>query len=128
LKDYDPENPANKLGIVRRDLLQMGTSTAAGATEVGRRFLEQTRLLDRSGRATLTGWVEDDRGVLHPYSRVRAGDSIVFVDASDKSERRIVKVDHTRSSRSCTVDLDAPPEGLQSLLERLGVVLVPLGL
>lgn len=127
LKDYDPENPANKLGIVRREVLQMGTSTAAGATEVGARFLEQTKLLDSSGRATITGWVEDDRGVVHPYSRVRAGDTISFVDASDSSPRRIVKVDHSRASRSCSVELDAPPQGLQELLERLSVVLLPLG-
>lgn len=127
LKDPDPENPANKLGITRRDLLAMGTSTAAGATEVGRRFLEQTKLLDSSGRAQLVGWVEDDRGAKYPYSRVRAGDGISFVDASDTSYRRIVRADHTRQSRSCSIDLDAPPDGLQALLERLGVVLVPLG-
>jgi hypothetical protein len=50
------------------------------------------------------------------------------VDANDSSYRRIVKTDKSRSDRSCSIDLDAPPEGLQSLLERLGVVLVPLGL
>ena len=128
LKDYDPENPANKLGITRRDLLQMGTSTAAGATEIGRRFLEQTKLLDSSGQAQIVGYLEDDRGVLYPYSRVRAGDSISFVDASDSSARRIVRADHTRSTRSCSIDLDAPPDGLAQLLERLGVVLIPTGL
>jgi hypothetical protein len=127
LLDFDPENPANKLGIRRWELLQMGTSTAAGATEVGRRFLEQTKLLDSSGRCQIVGWIEDDRGVAHPYSRVRAGDTISFVDASDSSPRRIVKVDHTRSTRSCSIELDAPPQGLQELLERLSVVLVPLG-
>lgn len=126
LQDTDPENPANKLGITRRDLLQMGTTTAAVATEVGRRFLEQSKLFDRSGRAELVGWVEDDRGVLHPYTHVRAGDLISFVDSNDTSYRRIVKASHAHPS--CTVDLDSPPEGLQALLERLGVSLVPLGL
>lgn len=128
LKSYDPANPANQLGITRRDLLQMGISTAAGATEVGRLFLEQSQLLNSSGQATLTGWVESDRGVLHPYYDVRAGDEIAFVDAADKSYRRIVRADHGRDSRTCTVDLDSPPEGLAGLLERLDVVLVPLGL
>lgn len=127
LKDTDPENPANKLGIIRRDLLTMGTSTAAGAIEIGRRFLEQTKLLDKSGRARLVGHVEDDRGVLHPFSHVRAGDTIVFVDAADPSPRRIVRADHDHDARACTVDLDAPPDGLQALLERLGVRLAPLG-
>jgi hypothetical protein len=128
LVDDDPENPATKAGITRRDLLTMGVSTPEGAIEVGRRFLEQSKQLDSSGRARIVGHVQDDRGVWHPYSHVRAGDQIAFVDANDSSYRRIVKTDKSRSDRSCSIDLDAPPEGLQSLLERLGVVLVPLGL
>jgi hypothetical protein len=128
LLDDDPENPANKAGIIRRDLLTMGVSTPKGAVEVGRRFLEQSKQLDSSGRARIVGHVQDDRGVWHPYSHVRAGDQIAFVDASDSGYRRIVKTDKSRSDRTCSIDLDAPPEGLQSLLERLGVVLVPLGL
>jgi hypothetical protein len=128
LKDIDPENPANKLGIIRRDKLVMGTSTAAAATEVGRRFLEEQKLLDRSGRARITGHVTDDHGVMHPYWRVLGGDLISFIDASDTSYRRIVKADHDATARTASLDLDAPPEGLDALLERLGVVLAPLGL
>jgi len=128
LKDDDPEIPANKLGIIRRDLLTMGVSTAEGATEIGRQFLDQAKLLDSSGRARLVGHVQDDRGVWHPYSHVLAGDEISLPDASDTSYRRVVRSDKTRADRTATVDLDAPPEGLQALLERLGVVLVPLGL
>lgn len=128
VKDSDPDNPANKLGIVRRALLQMGTSTAAGATEVGRRFLEQSRLLDRSGKAKVVGWAEDDRGVLHPFSAVRSGDYAIFVDAADTSARKIVRTEKSHDDRTCTMDLDAPPEGLAQLLERLQVVLVPLGI
>jgi hypothetical protein len=128
LKDTDRDNPANKLGIVRRDLLVMGTSTPAGAIEVGRRFLEETKALDSSGQAKISGYVTDDRGVIHPYFAIRSGDTISFIDAADPSPRRIVRADKSTSDRSCTLDLDAPPEGLQALLERLGVVLVPLGL
>jgi hypothetical protein len=128
LKDADPQNPANKLGIVRRELLAMGTGTAGSATEIGRRFLEETKLIDRSGRARLVGHVEDDRGVVHPTSHVRAGDTVEFVDADDTSARRIVKADHDHDQRAVSVDLDAPPEGLQATLERLGVVIAPLGI
>lgn len=128
LKDSDPENPANQLGVTRRHMLVIGVSVSEAAIEAGRQFLEQTKLLDRAGRAQLVGWVEDDRGIMYPYSRVRAGDYISFTDASDTSYRRIVRADHTRSSRSCSIDLDAPPDGLAQLLERWGAVLVPLGL
>jgi hypothetical protein len=128
LKDLDPDNPANRLGMTRRDKLVMGISTAAGAIEVGRRFLEEQKALDRSGKATLVGHVEDDHGTIYPYSEVKAGDLVTFVDAADTSYRRIVKADHDDTAKSAPIDLDAPPEGLQAVLERLGVVLVPLGL
>lgn len=127
LKDLDPDNPANRLGMVRRDMLQAGTLTASGAVELGRRFLAAQKLLDSSGRATITGHVLDDHGILHPYWRIRAGDTISFTDAADTSPRRIVSANHATDSYSCTVDLDSPPDGMDALLERLGVALVPLG-
>src|SRR5690606_35941388 len=124
LADSDPENPANQLGLPRHEVLSMGTATAASATEIGRRFLEQAKVLDRSGRARLVGHVEDEHGILHPYSHVRAGDRIVFTDAHDTSPRRVVRAEHNDDERSVSVDLDAPPQGLDALLERLDVVLV----
>lgn len=127
LLDYDPENPANKAGIRRWDILQTGVSTAAAAEQIGLRFLEESRRLDSSGRARFVGTVEDDRGVKHPYWRVRAGDAVSFIDAADSSYRRIVKTEKTVSDRTCSIDIDAPPEGLQALLERLGAILIPIG-
>ena len=127
LQDADPLNPANIAGIRRWDVLDMGiVSTATAATEVGRRFLEQANLLDSSGQATLTGHVTDDHGVIFPAHAVHAGDYISFTDSSDTSYRRIVRRDY--QDRTATVDLDAPPEGLEHLLAQLGVVLTPLGL
>ena len=128
LVDMDPENPANELGIRRWDMLTMGTSTPEGATKVGQRFLDESKVLDSSGRAVLVGHVRDDRGVLRPYSHIRSGDTIVFPDASDTSARRVVRTEKSRDERSCSVDIDSPPEGLQALLERLDVSLVSLGL
>lgn len=127
LKDYDPDNPANQLGSPRRARLVMNTGTAASATAVGRAFLTEQKQLDSSGRARFVGHVEDDRGVLHPYTHVRAGDRVIFVDARDPSPRRIIRADQDDASRTCSIDIDAPPEGLQALLERLDVALVPLG-
>lgn len=127
--DSDPDNPANQRGIRRWDILDMGiVSTAAAATVVGRLFLEQANQLDTSGQAQLVGYVEDDRGVIWPASHVRAGDTISFIDAADTSARRIVKASYDHSSRTTSVDLDAPPDGLAALLERLQATLVPLGL
>ena len=128
LLDTDPLNPANELGIRRwSPPLQAGTLTASAAVELGRRFLEQQKLLDTSGEATITGHVEDDRGVVHPYWRPRAGDQISFVDAADSSYRRIVRVEQDHDARTATLTLDSPPDGLAALQERLGASLVRLG-
>jgi hypothetical protein len=128
LADPDPLNPANELGITRRDMLVIGTSVAAAAVQVGARFLEESKLLDTSGQANIVGHVQDDRGVWHPYWAMQAGDWISFPDAADASYRRITRAESTDDSKSCQIDLDAPPEGQQQLLERLGASLVSLGL
>lgn len=128
LHDADPDNPANKSGIVRRAYLTAGTLTAAAATELGARFLEQHKEAATSGSARFVGHVEDDHGVLHPYHHVRAGDTVTFMDASDPSPRRIVRAAHDGDSHTCTVDLDSPPDSMDALLARLGVALAPLGL
>lgn len=129
LLDDDSENPANKLGITRYQTLSMnGVSTPAGAAEVGRRFLQETKALDTSGQAQIVGYLEDDRGVRRPAWQIRAGDTIRFVDASDTSERRVVKTSYDDATKTNSIDLDAPSDGLDALLERLQVVLTPLGL
>lgn len=127
LKDADPENPANQLGIPRRTLLRAGTLTPEAAIEIGRRFLAEQKALDSSGRARFVGYVMDERGVMHPTSHVRAGDQVRFIDAADGSWRRIVRADHQRKERAVTVDLDAPPDGLAAVLERLQAEMVGLG-
>jgi len=125
LIDTDPLNPANEVGIHRYATLDMGIfSTAEAATEVGRRFLEESKALDSSGSAQIVGWCEDSHGVMHPAWKVRAGDYISFVDASDTSYRRIVKKDYDHDTRTASIDLDAPPEGMDALLERLSAVLL----
>lgn len=124
LVDTDPENPANLAGVRRWNVLDMGiVSTPAGAIQVGARFLAESKQLDSSGQAQLVGTVEDDKGIERPAWEVRAGDSITFVDAADTSPRRIVRSSYSHSSRTCSVDLDAPPEALSELLDRLQVSL-----
>lgn len=128
LADPDPTNPVTVAGLTRRAMLQMSTSTPAAAIKVGQAFLQQQRVLNTSGQATLTGHVEDDHGVTWPAWKVRAGDQISFVDAHDSSYRRIVKTDYNDGVKANTIQLDSPPEGLQALLERMSVSLMPLGL
>lgn len=127
LQDPDPANPANELGIRRWSMMSMGTTTPAGAIKVGQTFLANQKLADTSGQANLVGHVEDDHGVLWPAWMVRAGDTITFLDAHDPVPRRIVSTSYTDATKTNQVNLDSPPDGLQSLLERLSVSLTSLG-
>ena len=81
----DPQHPAVLAGRTRRDTLDIGLADAATAIAVGKRFLEEANLLDRSGSATLKGYVLDIYNNLRPVAQVKSGDWISFVDASDKA-------------------------------------------
>ncbi|HSC20879.1 MAG TPA: hypothetical protein VLC07_04045, partial [Solirubrobacterales bacterium] len=126
LEITDPGHPAVQAAeaygpnFVRRDRLDLrGISTPARMIEVGEIWLREASRLNRSGSASFSGYLMDDKGVMRPVSHVRAGDEVRFPDASDTSFRKIVRRSYEHDARTCTVDLDAPPEGLQALLERL---------
>lgn len=122
LKDSDTENPFNKLGIEKPVEAQIDVSVGPAAVEIGAKLLEELKALDSSGQADLIGHVEDDRGIWHPVTHVRSGDTVTFVDAADPSPRRIVKKAYShRSVPTAQIDLDAPPEGLEALKERLDI-------
>lgn len=128
LLDSDPQNPANQAGLRRWTLLQMGTTTPTGAIQVGARFLQEQKLLDTSGQASLVGHVQDDHGVWWPAWMARAGDTLTVVDAKDTSARRIVNTSYDDTSKTNSLQLDQPPDSLDALLDRLSAVIQPLGL
>jgi hypothetical protein len=129
LLDTDPENPANQIGIRRwgPPVPMEGISVASEAIRVGVLYLKALRETDTSGQMQLVGTVEDDRGVVRPAWQVRAGDTIVPVDASDTRERRIIRTYYDDPTKTNTVDLDAPPDGTPDLLAQLGVSVTDLG-
>lgn len=128
LLDSDPANPANILGINRWYLLTLGTSTLAGATQVGAIFLQEQALISTSGQAQLIGHVQDTAGNYWPSWMVRAGDSITFPDAVLTAPRRIVSTSYTHTTRTNTIQLDAPPDGMAALLDRLSAAISFTGL
>jgi hypothetical protein len=128
LEITDTNHPAVQADRTRNDIIDLqGIATPATAIEVGKRFLEEANLLNRSGSATLTGYVMDQYGVFWPAACVRSGDWISFVDASDPGYRKIVNKTYRHSERSSEIDLDAPASGLEALLERLQSGLLSLG-
>lgn len=128
-EDTDPLNPINEAGESRTKHLALNNpATQRGAEETAQRFLEQAKLLDGSGEATLTGFVEDEHGMEWPYYHVKAGDEIEFLDSSIPGYRYIVEASRSRKSRSVQIHIDAPPDSYAALLERIGVREVPLGL
>jgi hypothetical protein len=122
LEITDVDHPAVKAERTRREFLQMnGVGTPATAVAIGERFLAEANRLNRSGSATLNGFVSDSKGTLRPVAQVKAGDTIRFIDAADTSARKIVNTSYSHGGRSCEIDLDAPPAGMEELLERLQV-------
>jgi hypothetical protein len=121
-EELDPENPLNEAGVIRTKHLTMeGVGTAEGAANQARLFLEKCRLLNTSGEATLTGYVEDVHGIEWPYYCVHAGDTIEFLDASIKGPRYIIEATRSRKSRSVNIKLDSPPDSYESILAELQV-------
>ena len=127
--DEDPQNPANEAGIKRYAKIQMkGVATMAGMLETAEAFLEESKLLDGSGKATLTGYVEDEHGMEWPYYCVEAGDLIDLRRSSIPGYRYIVNASRTRSSRSVSIDIDAPPDNFEAMMERLYAEYIGIGL
>lgn len=128
LEVSDPTHPAVLANRTRRDILDLqGVSNPAAAVAVCKRFLEEANLLNRSGSATLAGWVLDSNSIYRPASQVRAGDYISFSNSSDTSYRKIVGTNYSHADRSNDIDIDAPPSGMAALLERLQAGLIELG-
>jgi hypothetical protein len=135
LEITDPDHPAVRAAeeygpnFLRRDRLSLrGISTPARMIEAGEVWLREANQLDRSGQCALSGYAMDDRGIMRPVSQIRAGDQVRFPDAGDTSYRRIVRRSYEHSARTAQLDLDAPPEAVQALLERLDASIQSLAL
>jgi len=129
LVDLDPLNPINQWnqGLRKYAPLSMqSTSTLPQAVAIGAAFLAEQKQRNSAGSAQLSGYVEDDTGVIWPAYMVRAGDQIAFVDAAIPAYRRIVSTNYNDDTRINALTLDAPPDSLQAILSRLQVDLVPI--
>jgi len=121
LADSDPTNPINQWGqgLHRYAQLNMsGPSTVAVATAFGAVYLQEQKLRNSSGSAQISGYIEDDAGVVWPAYVIKAGDRIAFIDAADSSYRRIVSTSYADESKINSLTLDTPPDTLQAILAR----------
>lgn len=128
--DLDPLNPINQIsGKKRYARIEMrGVCTYEGMMEAAEAFLEQSKLLDGSGKATLTGFVEDEHGREWPYSEVKGGDLIEFLGASIPGYRYIVNSGKAKAGLAASIDIDAPADSYDALMERLGAEFIGVGL
>jgi hypothetical protein len=135
LIDPDPDNPSNRVldpyGRVLHRWAPLNAGTAATASQaiaVGAEFLAEQKLFSTAGQATITGHVQNENGIWMPAYMMRAGDQLSVVDSSDPSYRRLVHTAYDDPTKANTLQLDQPPDGMQALLERLQVSLVPFGM
>lgn len=127
LYDSDPLNPVTAAGKYRLTKLDMGIGTWTAAISIGQSFLVEQKLLSTAGEAEIVGIIPDDCGVIWPASYIKAGDRISFTDAAYTGYRRIVKASYNDDTKVMSITLDSPSEGLDAILARLNVVLIPIG-
>jgi len=127
LRVVDPENPAVKSERGRQFFLPLKrVGTAASAIAAAQRALEDLNELDTAGTATLKGYVEDEFGVRFPVSYVRGWDLVSFPRLRDKSYRRLTR--RECAGQELTLNVDAPPESYEVLLERYEADIASLGI
>ena len=124
LLDWDEENPANAHNQRKWAVIDAGMTTEDGAIRLGAYFLRTLKDRRSSGSIDLrSGWVLNEAGIAHPAWAVRAGDRLIVEDDSPRPHY-IVEATYNHDSRTVSCSLDAPPDTLESILERLQVVLV----
>ena len=96
-----------------------------GAIRIGELAREGIEQATASGSLEIGAWqVYDDTGARYPAWAPSAGDRLVEDDVPGHPERLIVQASYRHSSRTSSLTLDAPPNALEALQERLQVVLV----
>lgn len=128
LEITDPDHPAVRAEITRKDLLVMkGVGDVPTAIKIGVNWLSEANELSHAGECNLRDWVMSDKGVWYPTSHVKAGDYVRF-PGRDSSYRKITAAPYERDERNAHCTLDAPPDGIAALEERFQVELRPFGL
>ena len=127
LQDLSASNPCNLYGRKRWALTQMGTTTWQGAVNVGAIFLQTSLSRPSTGSATVTGFAKDSTGREWPVWMMRAGDTLIFDDTADQTPHYVLSTSYNHDTLQNTLTLDAPPNALDWLLKRLGLVISALG-
>lgn len=102
-----------------------GVCELEAATRTGIRFLEEAQNLAQSGEATISGYCQDSYGIWWPAAYVQPGDWAA--DPGTQNYRKITHVAYSHDSKSASVSLGAPPEGLGALEARTNARLIELG-
>lgn len=126
LQITDPRNAAVAAGRPRRKLLALnGVCEEGPAIRTGQRFLEEAANLDQSGEATISGYCQDQYGIWWPSAYVQPGDWAA--DPGTQNYRKITSANYAHDSKTASVSLGAPPEGLSEIESRFNARLIELG-
>lgn len=124
LRDTDPATPLNRWGRRRFASLSASSTSEAGGIRLGELFMAGMRARRISGSIEISaGQAISAAGARVPAWAPKAGDRILVEDDPAGEERLIIEASYSHDSRSSTLTLDAPPNAMESLLERLQVVL-----
>lgn len=124
MQDMDADNPANQDGARHWPVYDAGITSQDGALLIGRMKLNDAKTQDWRGTISIKDTALDEAGNEFPAGLVRAGDHAVVEDDNNPQPRRIVETSYDSSSRSVNASCGAPPDYLDALMARAGVVLV----
>jgi hypothetical protein len=125
LQSTDPRNPALSWGRTKVAIIDAGLTTLDGATRIGELFMAELAARRSAASTEVGNWqIFDEAGARAPSYEIREGDYLLIEDEPGAGERLVVAHNYNRASRTNSLDLDAPPDRLEAILERLQVVLV----
>lgn len=125
LAETDEDNPAIAMGRNRPLVVDAPMTTEDGAIRLGVKVKELLKARREAGSLEISGLMaRNEAGIREGAINVRSGDRIIVEDEPGAREHFIVERSYDRSTDTASLQLDAPVDTLQAILERLAVVLV----
>lgn len=124
----DPNHPANRAGINQWKTVDAAILEQNGAILLGQLAMAQRNNQQWRGSIDVGGpAVRDSNGNYHPPYMIRALEQCIMAEDPDLRQRRIVGTKYDDGKRQTQVDIGSPPDRIDTVLAKAGVLISDLG-